>query len=68
MTSMVTESGIITIDESLCGECGGCVSVCPTNAIFLSKVLLEIDKDTCILCGICVIVCPVGALAMRANA
>jgi len=52
----------IAIDHVLCGQCGGCVAVCPVDAIYLSPDRLEIDNDICISCGDCVQACPVGAL------
>jgi ferredoxin len=52
----------IIIDSELCGQCGGCVPVCPVDAIYLSPSELAIDNDICTLCGDCVGICPVGAL------
>jgi len=55
---------IALVDDALCGDCGGCVAVCPTNAIYLSPSLLEIDEEQCSGCGDCVVTCPVGALKL----
>ena len=52
----------IMIDRSRCGQCGGCVPVCTTDAIYLSSTALEIDEGLCTFCGDCVAACPVGAL------
>jgi uncharacterized Fe-S center protein len=59
---MGDENNLISLDEMLCGQCGGCVPVCPVNAIFLSPQALEIDDGICNCCENCVEVCPVGAL------
>jgi len=48
-------------DEKKCAWCGGCVAVCPTNAITLQGRGIEVD-DNCNGCGICLWFCPVGAM------
>ncbi len=53
---------MLNVDNSLCLECGGCVPLCPEEALFLSFDHLEVDSDLCIMCGICVNFCPVGAI------
>jgi heterodisulfide reductase subunit A2 len=63
---MKTISGFIKIDNALCGQCGGCVAVCPVNALYLSPLSLEIDDLICTGCGDCVAACPVGALEQNA--
>ena len=44
-----------------CLYCGGCVGVCPVQAITLKDTRLIIDPKKCINCGACVSICPVGA-------
>ncbi len=46
----------------ICLECGGCVTLCPEEALFLSFNSLEVDSDLCTMCGICLNFCPVGAI------
>jgi digeranylgeranylglycerophospholipid reductase len=53
---------VVTVDATRCSYCGGCVSVCPVDAIHLAEMRL-IVRETCIECGLCVLACPVGALA-----
>jgi digeranylgeranylglycerophospholipid reductase len=55
---------MIVIDHDRCGYCGGCVSVCPVDAIRLAETHLMIDAR-CIDCELCVPACPVGALNKR---
>jgi NAD-dependent dihydropyrimidine dehydrogenase PreA subunit len=55
---------IIAIDFDLCGQCGGCVPVCPVDAIYLSPTELEVDREICTLCENCVAMCPTGALSI----
>ncbi len=64
---MTTQSLSVLIDLNVCGHCGGCVPVCPTDAIYLSPLALEIDDGLCTACGNCVSVCPVGALELADN-
>jgi ferredoxin len=48
-------------DPKKCLYCGGCVGVCPVQAIKLNETRIEIDASKCINCGSCVLICPVGA-------
>lgn len=49
-------------DTRLCCYCGGCVGVCPTDAIRLEETKINIDSKKCTECRICERFCPVGAL------
>jgi len=46
----------------LCSKCGGCIAVCPTNALRLKKTKNEhrinFNRNECIGCGKCLKVCP----------
>jgi len=53
---------MIVIDHVRCAYCGGCVSVCPVEALSLEETRLEVS-DECIDCGDCTSACPVGALS-----
>ncbi len=52
---------MVTHDHCRCAYCGGCVSVCPVEALSLAETRLVIS-DGCIDCGDCVAACPMGAL------
>jgi len=54
----------VAVDEAICHHCGGCVAVCPPDAIFLENSFLRIDQSTCTSCERCVKMCPVHALSM----
>ena len=57
----------ILLDKEKCVDCGVCVSLCITNALFLDKKSrkLEFDRDKCILCGFCQNCCPVEAIKLK---
>lgn len=60
---MATLETVVGIDSSVCGQCGGCVSVCGARALYLSSIRLELNPKLCDCCGDCIIICPVGALS-----
>ena len=41
---------MVIVDRQRCGYCGGCVSLCPVEAIELAETRLVIDR-TCIDVG-----------------
>ncbi len=49
----------------LCNGCGGCVPVCPTNAITMQEGKAKIDPFQCTGCGACIPVCPQEAIDFR---
>ncbi len=55
----------IEVDKSRCCYCGGCVGVCPQDALELKETILFVDNDKCIGCGICIKFCPVDALSFK---
>jgi heterodisulfide reductase subunit A len=60
-------SSAAIVDESLCTGCGGCVEVCPFDAISMRRRegVLDcsfIDPLVCKGCGNCVVACPVKAI------
>jgi ferredoxin len=56
-----------SIHQNYCLSCGGCVSVCPQNAITMIAKKARINKPECISCGICLNTCPVGAIEWEEN-
>jgi digeranylgeranylglycerophospholipid reductase len=51
------------VDREACCYCGGCVGVCPADALTLKETDLRVDVGRCDACGVCIEFCPVGALA-----
>jgi NAD-dependent dihydropyrimidine dehydrogenase PreA subunit len=58
---------MVQLDFRLCGECGGCVAVCPAGVLKLRSHGLEINHELCTLCESCVIFCPTGALQIKSD-
>lgn len=52
----------IRIIRDKCCYCGGCVGVCPDDALFLMDCELTVDKEKCSLCQNCLLFCPVDAI------
>ncbi len=57
--------GIPLLDESKCGDCAKCSSVCPTKAISLKPLQLDLGK--CVFCGDCERACDKGAIKFTNN-
>ena len=59
----VTFPKLIEVDCDKCIDCGGCISLCPTEALhFNSEYRLEFEEDKCISCFLCLDSCCRGAL------
>lgn len=44
---------------NVCNQCGECIEVCPTEAIYRAKNgVVRIDKEKCLGCYSCVGFCP----------
>jgi ferredoxin len=55
---------LIEVNEK-CMSCGHCVTLCPTNVLFLDESsTLKVDADKCVQCGRCVDACPVRAIVL----
>ena len=55
----------IQLDRDSCFDCGACLSLCPTDALYLTDdKTVELDEDKCIYCELCVPSCPVRALKL----
>ncbi len=44
-----------------------CITVCPQNAIYKDKDIININKDRCIGCRLCVAMCPYSAITVLGN-
>lgn len=60
---VVKSDFVVTLDESLCNECGVCVERCQVGAWNRGNgVVLDIER--CFGCGLCVSTCPTGAVSL----
>ena len=58
---------LIEKDDEKCTDCGGCVSICPMEALTFGEdhsVNLEEEKCNGITCGLCVDACTQGAIRL----
>ena len=55
----------VVIDYTRCGNCGGCVAVCPESVLHLDQLRPVADNSLCTGCKRCVIVCPNYALSLN---
>ena len=56
---IVNKKGRVIIEIDLCIDCGACVSLCPTDALYMDeKELLEYSLEKCIGCLLCLDSCP----------
>jgi ferredoxin len=50
------------VDTKKCLACGGCISVCPQDAMSMYGSSAYVTKEKCNSCAICIRMCPVGAI------
>jgi NAD-dependent dihydropyrimidine dehydrogenase PreA subunit len=58
---------LIEKDDEKCTDCGGCVSICPMDALTFGEdhsVNLEEERCNGITCGLCVDACTRGAIRL----
>jgi len=55
------------VDRRMCLACGGCISVCPQDALSMHGGKAFVTEEKCISCEICIRICPVGAINWRSN-
>ena len=54
---------MIRTDREKCLRCGGCVAVCPVDALTLSEHGISCSRK-CTSCRICIGFCPVKAIEL----
>ncbi|MCX6661283.1 MAG: 4Fe-4S binding protein [Euryarchaeota archaeon] len=50
------------VKKEKCLACGGCIAVCPQDAILMIFSKAVVDNELCNSCSICVKTCPIGAI------
>ena len=51
------------VDKKKCLACGGCISVCPEDAMLMCGGKAFVNEEDCISCAICIRTCPIGAIS-----
>ena len=51
-------------NEDRCVHCGACITICPSNALYMDKKTFEVkfDETKCAACELCVMICPTKAM------
>lgn len=54
-------------DDERCTQCGFCVTICPTGALYLDPetLITNFDAEKCIACELCVPACPPRAMFVK---
>ena len=56
---IINKKGRIKVDFDKCIDCGACISLCPTDALYMNgEDRLEYSEEKCISCLLCLDSCP----------
>ncbi len=58
----------IQVDWDICVQCGACVGICPTAALYIKDertMEVAFDTEKCIACELCIRPCPPRAIKLR---
>lgn len=50
------------VKKEICLACGGCISICPKDAILMISGKAVVNKELCTSCAVCVKTCPIAAI------
>jgi coenzyme F420 hydrogenase subunit beta len=56
-----------TVNTAKCLACGGCIAICPQDALLMVSSKAVVDRDLCNSCSLCVKTCPIGAIIWEAR-
>ena len=61
------EMRYIIRDDERCTHCGACITICPTEALYMDKKSMKVifDDTKCIACELCVKGCPPRAMKVE---
>ena len=64
--SVKIKNETIEIDESLCIDCGQCIALCNTNALYFDKDFKrQFNENNCVGFKLCIDACPRGAIIFK---
>ncbi len=54
-------------NDDRCTHCGACITICPTEALYMDKDSMKVvfDSEKCIACELCVKACPPRAMIVK---
>ena len=59
----IHDDGEVLLRATFCNQCGACIEVCPTEALYRDKRgIVRLKKSLCVGCLSCVGFCPYGAM------
>jgi ferredoxin len=66
ITLQPLKQDVLRTDER-CVNCGACVGICPSEALFLERpsMVVGFDPERCTACEACVMACPTRAMVVR---
>jgi len=50
------------VKKEKCLACGGCISICPQDAILITFGKALVNMDLCNSCSLCMKTCPIAAI------
>ena len=60
---VINKKGRVIIDDDKCLDCGACISLCPTDALYFDEEdRLKFSYEKCIGCLLCLDSCPTYAI------
>ncbi len=64
----IQDDGQTLLHATFCNQCGACIEVCPTEALYRDKRgIVRLRKKLCVGCLSCVGFCPYGAMFHHAD-
>ncbi len=61
----IVEPYFASVDDTLCGGCAICISLCPYVAIKIEEKRAKVNRALCKGCGVCAVACPAAAIKMN---
>ena len=64
-SGVIIESVKVRRNDEKCTNCTACVTICPSEALFVSdrkKMTVSFDKEKCVDCELCIDACPFRAM------
>ncbi len=64
--SIQIKNQIVEVDDDLCINCGECISLCNTGALYFDEECIrKFDENKCVGCKLCTDACPREAIVFK---